>query len=125
MKMHPTKTQINADKVLHIVVENIEYAIPEKVARLYRVHCSIGTEQQTPAIPAEAVFSALDAKYSKPGALLKGLRAREGLTQLAFAEKLNISQPNLSAMERGHRAIGKNLAQKIGILFHVDYRYFL
>ena len=60
-----------------------------------------------------------------PNPLLKGLRYREGLSQIDFAKKLNVSQTNLSAMENGRRAIGKELAKRIAVLFEVDYRIFL
>ncbi|PJD94277.1 MAG: hypothetical protein CK424_00175 [Legionella sp.] len=57
------------------------------------------------------LFSDLTQKSGEPGILLKGLRYRERLSQIEFAKKLNISQTNLSAMENGKRAIGKELAK--------------
>ncbi len=56
---------------------------------------------------------------------LKGLRYREGLSQIEFAKQLNISQTNLSAMENGRRIIGKELAKRIADIFELDYRIFL
>ncbi len=48
------------------------------------------------------------------------------LTDALYGDKkLNVSQTNLSAMENGRRAIGKELAKRIAILFEVDYRVFL
>ncbi|WP_425339216.1 hypothetical protein [Legionella israelensis] len=38
---------------------------------------------------------------------------------------MNINQTNLSAMEKGSRAIGKELAKQIADLFKVDCRIFL
>lgn len=56
---------------------------------------------------------------------LRGLRRREGLTQLEIGKILNISQGNLSQMERGKRPIGKRIAKRLAELFKTDYRLFL
>lgn len=71
------------------------------------------------------MFAKLDKKLTKAGSLLKGLRTREGLSQIVFAEKIALSQANLSAMENGRRPIGKTVAKRIQKIFGVDYRYFL
>jgi DNA-binding XRE family transcriptional regulator len=73
----------------------------------------------------EEVFGDLFEKYGKSGALLGGVRHREGLTQREFAKMLNITQSNLSAMENGRRTIGKNIAKRIQARFKLDYRMFL
>ncbi|MFX7506925.1 helix-turn-helix transcriptional regulator, partial [Acinetobacter baumannii] len=64
-------------------------------------------------------------QYTKAGLLLKGVRVREGMSQKAFAQMLEIPQSNLSAMETGRRAIGKIIAKRIEKMFQVNYRYFL
>jgi DNA-binding XRE family transcriptional regulator len=56
---------------------------------------------------------------------LKGLRYREGLTQTALGNLLNIEQTNISQMERGKRPIGKMLAKRLAKIFKTDYRLFL
>ena len=76
-------------------------------------------------ISIDDLFSDLTQESGEPGVLLKGLRYREGLSQIDFAKKLNINQANLSAMENGRRAIGKELAKRIADLFEVNYRIFL
>jgi len=75
--------------------------------------------------PIEEVFSELEKRYTRAGALLKGTRAREGLTQEQFAKKINVTQANLSKMETGKRPIGKTIAKRIEKIFGVNYRYFL
>ncbi len=56
---------------------------------------------------------------------LRGLRNREGLTQAVLGEMLGTPQTNISKMEMGKRAIGKNMAKKLANLFKIDYRLFL
>lgn len=76
-------------------------------------------------ISANDVFTELDKKYTKAGALLQGVRARENLSQVEFAKKINVTQANLSKMENGRRPIGQCIAKRIEKAFGVNYRYFL
>jgi DNA-binding XRE family transcriptional regulator len=76
-------------------------------------------------ISADEAFKNLTDRYGKAGALLRGIRIREGLTQIEFAKLIGTSQANLSSMENGTRPIGKNKAKVIAEKFDVDYRYFL
>ena len=86
----------------------------------YRVNES-GSEMVDP----KDVFSALNRQYTKPAALLRGIRSRENLSQIEFAKKIKVTQPNISQMESGKRVIGKSVGKRIGKLFDVDYRLFL
>lgn len=95
------------------------YAVPIEVMERYKV------TSDDKRISIDELFSNLTQESGEPGVLLKGLRYREGLSQIDFAKKLNVSQTNLSAMENGRRAIGKELAKRISVLFEVDYRIFL
>lgn len=95
------------------------YVVPVEVMERYKVE----PENQHTSI--DVLFNDLIGQSGEPAVLLKGLRYREGLSQLEFAKKINISQTNLSAMENGRRAIGKELAKKIAEIFKVDYRIFL
>ena len=56
---------------------------------------------------------------------LRGLRAREGLTQITIGNLLGIPQGNISQMEHGKRPIGKAIAKRLADLFKTDYRLFL
>ncbi len=76
-------------------------------------------------VTMRTLFEDLDRKYTKAGALLKGLRHRENLPQVAFAKKIKVTQANLSNMENGRRPIGKIIAKRIEKEFEVSYRYFL
>jgi DNA-binding XRE family transcriptional regulator len=50
---------------------------------------------------------------------LKGIRKREGLTQIEVCKKLKIQQANLSKMESGERPVPKNLFEKISKLYNI------
>lgn len=76
-------------------------------------------------IALDQFFSAEHDRYPQWAINLRGLRYRENLTQIEFAEKVGLSQSNLSAMENGRRSIGKEVAGRIGAVFAVDYRRFL
>lgn len=79
----------------------------------------------TETISADEAFKDLTDRYGKAGALLKGIRIREGLTQTEFAKLIHTTQANLSSMENRTRPIGKNKAKIIAEKFGVDYQYFL
>lgn len=57
--------------------------------------------------------------------MVRAARESAGMTQSELASKLDVPQPNLSAIENGRRPVGKALAKKLGKLFHLDYRVFL
>src|SRR5215212_1549087 len=59
------------------------------------------------------------------GLYLKGLRLRENYTQAELGKLIGTAPNNISAMERGHRSIGKEMAQRLAKVFNTDYRLFL
>ncbi|NNM58809.1 MAG: helix-turn-helix transcriptional regulator [Legionellales bacterium] len=119
-RKHPIKESAS-DNIVHVMFHGKDYYVPENVLAPYYVKPE--TEKMT--LSAAEVFSNLEYAHTKPGLLLKGLRAKENLSQVEFAKKINITQSNLSNMENGHRPIGKELAKRIAFIFKVDYRYFL
>ena len=76
-------------------------------------------------VKAVDVFAGLNKKYTKPGALLRGIRIREHLTQIEMARKLKVTQSDISQMENGVRSIGRTIAKRIEKLFDVNYKVFL
>ncbi len=86
-------------------------------------YSTIGTDEDS--ISAEAMIHHLCGSLPKWAVNLRGLRMREGLTQVAFGQLLNINQTNISKMELGKRSIGKTTAKRLAALFHADYRLFL
>lgn len=119
MSAHTRKHPIKRDNdIIRMYHAGVLYQIPKKIAEKYRVD-----ENET--ISADIVFANVNKKYTKPGALLRGIRIREGFTQIEMAKKIKITQSDISQMETGARKIGRKLAKRIEKLFDVDYRSFL
>lgn len=70
--------------------------------------------------PADEVFP-----DSHPGKILKGLRAREDLTQAQLAEKIGLRPHHISEMEHGKRVIGKEMARRLAKALNTSYKMFL
>ena len=62
---------------------------------------------------------------STPGALLKGARYKEGMTQDQLAKASGIARRHISEMENNRRTIGKERARRLGEVLNLDYRFFL
>jgi DNA-binding XRE family transcriptional regulator len=121
MKRHPTKSIKNSNVILHFFYKGYAYNIPKSVAEKYKNKATSVADKILP----EDVFANIEKQYTKAGVLLKGVRYREGLTQLEMAKKIHVTQADLSKMENGKRPIGKAIAKRIEKVFSVNYRYFL
>jgi len=95
------------------------YIFPEKIAQKYRV------SDAKQVVSADDLFAKINKQYTKPGALLRGIRVRENLTQIELAKQIKVTQSDVSQMENGTRKIGRMIAKRIEKLFGVDYRSFL
>jgi len=74
----------------------------------------------------EELYSAREVfPESSPGNRLRGLRTREGITQKELAQALGIRQHHVSEMEKGVRAISKDMAKRIGETYNISYKVFL
>ncbi|PWU17109.1 MAG: XRE family transcriptional regulator [Bdellovibrio sp.] len=71
------------------------------------------------------IFPKLNDPSKLPAITFRGIRAKTGLTQKGVAERLGITQAEVSKIESGKRSIGKALAKKIEKEFKIDYRRFL
>lgn len=119
MSAHMRKRPIeHRSDVICIRHAGVMYRFPKKVAEKYRVDDDMH-------VSADNVFANLNKKYTKPGALLHGIRVRENLTQIEMAKQLKVTQSDISQMENGTRVIGRKMAQRIEKLFDIDYRSFL
>lgn len=127
MKKHHISAHAHGS-ALHVTHLNKKYVIPKKIAEQYIVEIKkpkkikkVKTESET----IQHLFKKLDEKFTKSGVLLRGLRLKEGLSQIQFAKKISVTQANLSNMENGRRPIGKIIAKRIEKVFGVNYRYFI
>ena len=128
MSEHTKKHPINAhshSSALYITHQHITYAIPKNIANKYVIEDNASNRSKKTHKTIAYMLDELDRKYTRAGALLKGLRLRENLSQIAFAKKIKVTQANLSSMENGHRPIGKIIAKRIEKIFGTNYRYFL
>lgn len=116
-KLHTSHRHLNDIICIHYA--GAVYHFPKKIAEKYRV------ENEDEFVDADDVFAAINKKYTKPGALLRGIRIREGLTQAKMANKIKVTQSDISQMESGTRRIGRKIAKRIERLFGIDYRSFL
>jgi len=62
---------------------------------------------------------------SHAGDRIKGLRYRENMTQKQLADLAGISVQNLSHMEHGRRAVGKEMAKRLAKALNADWRTLL
>lgn len=103
--VHMKKTLIIPSKenyVYSLTEQGKVLRIPTRVADKYLVTKSSLKDKAKKAIrsaqvvdlenmvDAKSVFKEMDEKYTRAGALLRGTRHREGLSQLAFAKKIEI-----------------------------------
>ncbi|MBP2667053.1 MAG: helix-turn-helix domain protein, partial [Firmicutes bacterium] len=65
-------------------------------------------------VPADEVLRDVHEKYGKTGSVIRGFRAREDMTQIELANKLGVTQGDLSKMENGKRPVGKVMAHRLG-----------
>ena len=114
-RKHPTRHDNDIIRIYHA---GVIYQIPRNIADKYRV------DDDKP-VSADEVFANVNKEYTKPGALLHGIRVREGLTQIEMAKKIKVTQSDVSQMENGTRSIGRKIALRIEKLFGIDYRSFL
>jgi len=132
MSEHMKKHLIRAHsygEALYIIHHRKTYAIPKVIVNQFvvtkkRVKRNKRNKTEN-LVNIKTLFENLEKQYTKAGVLLKGLRLREGLTQVSFAKKIHVTQANLSNMENGRRQVGKIIAKRIEKIFGINYRYFL
>lgn len=90
-------------------------------------HKKKGAYSKSDSVPWREVFKEDLKKHGEVGVYLRGLRARERLTQKELAKKLGggASQHHISEMENRKRNISVAMAKKLARILHTDYRMFL
>ncbi len=101
------------------------YLVPKEAAQAVETLLAQLDESDEGSIPATELFPDLGDPKKTPAIALRGVRLRLDLTQKKMAEKIGVSQGDLSKMEKGERSIGKTLALRIGKALGIDYRRFL
>jgi DNA-binding XRE family transcriptional regulator len=119
MKMRPTD---QGGEILLTVPRGKETLIGEAIQKFLELSgYTVDAEDDDDRLYSVAeVFPDLD-----PAMALRGLRTMEDLTQAELASRLGVTQNNISNMERGVRAITKQMAQRIEKEFGVSYKVFL
>ena len=111
-KKHPTKT-VELRFIGPIV----------NTARAIEALKLLGFVDTSDAAPWREVLEHKDEEL--PGTCLRGVRYREGLTQVKLAELTGIPQRHISEMESGKRPIGKETAKRLGKALNISYKVFL
>jgi DNA-binding XRE family transcriptional regulator len=85
-----------------------------------------GEQVREVSADGEELFALEEVFYdSTPGALLKGARYKEDMTQEQLAKASGIARRHISEMENNRRSIGKERARRLAEVLKVDYRMFL
>jgi DNA-binding XRE family transcriptional regulator len=101
--------------------------LAEVKASLKAQGCVIREEK--PALPPLEERDWLTIEEAFPdfhaGDSLRGVRYREDISQRQLSKLTGVSVQNISAMENGRRAIGKDMAKRLGKALNTDWRLLL
>jgi DNA-binding transcriptional regulator YiaG len=118
--LEPTKMLPTKD-----VIELSFYGPAVHKEHVIKVMESFGFLETSETISARELFPEYTDQHL-PGAILRGARHREGLTQQQLSELTGIPQRHLSEMEHGKRPIGKKNAKMLANILNVaGYKVFL
>jgi DNA-binding XRE family transcriptional regulator len=81
--------------------------------------CEVNEEGEEDLYSADEVF--LDGS---PGIAFRGLRGKEDLTQEELAERIRVTQHQVSEMESGKTSISWEMSKRIGQEFNISYKVF-
>jgi DNA-binding XRE family transcriptional regulator len=118
LQEQPGRTEINLSipsAKAGVVIDALRGILPMAGLKVRRIN-----EEGDEVFSAKEVFP--DAS---PAMLLRGLRGKEGITQMELAARLGISQNMVSDMESGRRPISLKMAKRIGEEFKIPYKGFV
>ncbi len=97
------------------------------IGRLENLAIEMGAQSVEPLKASSCSSEYVEDEFADnpTGAILQGIRYREGLTQIDLSQKTGLPQRHISEMENGKRTIGKATARKLAKAMKVDYRIFL
>lgn len=101
------------------------YLVSRETARVLSDYLESMSSNEEAFVSARDIFPALNDPEKAPGIALRGVRLRLELTQKEMADKIGVTQGDLSKLEKGLRPIGKKLAIRIGKALRIDYRRLL
>jgi len=107
-RVHPKRFRVPVHKIKGILILLDDFRVREE-----------------DPVSIDEAFSQLYQETNKSAALLRGFRARDGLTQIQLAKRVETTQSVIAEMESGKRSIGKKIAQKLALLFGIRYQEFL
>jgi DNA-binding XRE family transcriptional regulator len=106
-----------------ILIANERFMVPDsRAAAILELVREYQVEEN---VPADEVLRDAYKKYGKTGPVIRGLRAREDMTQIELARKLGVTQGDLSKMENSKRPVGKEMAHRLAKVFRTDFRVFI
>lgn len=99
------------------------YLVPKDAA--YAVATLLEGFDEDRSVDARKLYPELNDPAKRVAISFHGTRLRLGLTQKQMAEKLDLSQSDVSKIEKGEREISRKLAIRIGKVLKIDYKRFL
>lgn len=117
----------------HTKKDELPIQIGSKSPRMYLVPKSVAeaiTEilkdyEQEETVAWRDAFKDVFQQTSELATILRGARAKEGMTQKELAEALGVGQAYISQIEKGSRQINVAFAKKLAKVFNTDYKVFL
>lgn len=102
------------------------YLVPKDAARAVATLLEGFDEgDENESTDARELYPELNDPLKRAAIAFHGTRLRLGLTQKEMAEKIGLSQSDISKIEKGEREISRKLAIRIGKVFRIDYKRFL
>ena len=92
----------------------------ENMLDLAEVRYSVWDNADEDSISLEELFPDLHA-----GSAIRGLRYREGMTQVQLADKIGVRACHISEMENGRRVIDKKMAMRLAKVLNTTSKVFL
>lgn len=114
-----------ADELIQSMQEAIDFVSGKADKSKYMVYCP--QQDQTKEETGDDKLYSIEEVFGEitPGDCMRGLRAKEDLTQKQLAEKLGVRPHHISEMEHNRRPISVQMAKKIQSVFGIGYKVFL